>query len=125
MELAELHFCPHRGCKRAEGGVGFPRRHNLEDHVKRRHSKSRRIEPSKPILDILDSLEAQSQSPQELGQARQKRRLVEDTDTENNNGRALGGSEVEDLKAENKRLRREIEKRDAQIELLKSMVQRL
>src|SRR5271154_3801029 len=37
---AEYFYCPHAGCSRAEGGRRrFPRKENLEGHLKRLHNE--------------------------------------------------------------------------------------
>ena len=98
--------CPHKDCKRSTG-VGFSRKENLHEHLRRVHRDVGADQTEEP-----DTL---SNEVAFVSGTRKRRRAapVEDQDDEN------------DLEQEVKKLRKELQEKDKRLERLEQVVARL
>ena len=98
--------CPHKDCKRSTG-VGFSRKENLQEHLRRVHrdiGDGQDEAPSPPSNEV--SL---------LGNSRKRRRAAPADD----------GDDQNDLEQEVKKLRKELQERDERLKRLELVVARL
>ena len=118
-------MCPYRGCKRNESG--FPRKSNLEDHIKRIHKMTVRPSADESASNPPRTMRSISEShlPHIEHVKRRKRGLESDDEPEA--AKAILNNET--LEIEVKRLRKvnaeqaiQIQRLDAQVELLKGMI---
>jgi hypothetical protein len=104
-------FCPHQDCKRSSG-PGFTRKENLAEHIRRVHRQSEDrgdlVVPSQDARDQGSDFrpEETQEDDVKLPMAKRKRSVFSEDLSEH------------DLKVENKRLRREIAEKNAQLQKL-------
>lgn len=102
-------MCPYADCKR-HVGVGFSRKENLAEHLRRVHRDTGADQTQEE-----GSENAQDTAPGTSGTGRKRRRAVPDED---------GGGE-EDLEQEVKKLKKELQEKDERLEKLERQVQLL
>lgn len=101
-------MCPHKDCKRSTG-VGFSRKENLNEHLRRCH------QPQRP--------EGKSPATQEESSSRsRKRRRGANVDDERD---ASDDRDEDDIHREVKRLRRELAERDERLRRLEEKMEKL
>ena len=118
-------MCPHSDCKRSTG-TGFSRKENLNEHLRRVHrgvgidASDALGEPAAPTSATGPEL-PRPQNPETLEpvQGRRKRTREVDADEEGEEMREEG------VEALLKRLRKELEDKDARIHMLEMVVQNL
>lgn len=136
-EVHKLHggtkkalFCPHTDCKRSSG-QGFTRKENLAEHIRRVHrTGSGMTDPGVPlesprvdsIARIVESPEADEPGMEVLDPALRKRKRYS---TMTDRSDISGETDVSDLRAEIKRLRRENEEKDDRLRRLEAVVANL
>jgi molecular chaperone GrpE (heat shock protein) len=99
-------FCPHKDCKRSTG-VGFSRRENLHEHLRRVHRDAGDDAKDEP-------------EPEQLmapGGPRKRRRAPQAEEKEK--------EDDESLQQEVKKLRRELQEKDDRLERLEQLVEKL
>lgn len=125
LDAATLHICPYRGCNRHE--IGFARKSNLEDHIKRIHEKTVRPSGGESTPNLPENRRSISESHlPHVGHVKRRKRVLEEDD-ELEVAKASPNNET--LEIEVKRLRKvnaeqatQIQRLDAQVELLKGMI---
>lgn len=101
-------MCPFPDCKR-HVGIGFSRKENLAEHVRRVHREADADQPQKEA----SSGGAQNLTPGASGTGRKRRRAVPDDDDDGE----------ENLEQEVKKLRKELQEKDERLEKLERQVQ--
>lgn len=104
-------MCPYKDCKRSTG-VGFSRKENLNEHLRRCHQPRRDSQAQSP---------ADTQDVSSPSRPRKRRRGGNDDD-------GVGEDEPEgegDLKREVKKLRRELAEKDERLRRLEKMMETL
>lgn len=99
-------FCPHKDCKRS-AGVGFSRRENLHEHLRRVHRDAGDNAKDKTEPEHLA----------DLGGSRKRRRAAQVEEEEKDDD--------ESLQQEVKKLRRELQEKDDRLKKLEQMVEKL
>ncbi|KAK4692101.1 hypothetical protein P7C71_g5031, partial [Lecanoromycetidae sp. Uapishka_2] len=100
-------FCPHQDCKRSTG-VGFSRRENLHEHLRRVHRDA--------ADDAKDEPEPEQMTA--LGGPRKRRRAAQPEAEEEKD-------DDESLQQEVKKLRRELQEKDERLKRLEQLVEKL
>ena len=100
-------MCPYPDCKR-HVGVGFSRKENLAEHLRRVHRDAGTDQTQQEGPEI-----AQNTSPGTLGTRRKRKRTVPDDES----------GDEKDLEQEVKKLKRELQERDERLEKLERQVQ--
>ena len=110
-------FCPHKDCKRS-GGVGFTRKENLAEHVRRVHRDG-----ATKAKEDLGSLSQQTMA----GTRKRRRRVVDEGDEyeENEDHSQSPSQNPQDLRQEVKKLRRELKEKDDRLQRLEVQMERL
>lgn len=103
-------MCPYPDCKR-HVGVGFSRKENLAEHLRRVHRDAGADQTQKEASEG-----AQNMTPGASRPGRKRRRAVPD------DGGGDGGGE-EDLEQEVKKLKKELQEKDERLEKLERQVQ--
>ena len=103
-------MCPYKDCKRSTG-VGFSRKENLNEHLRRLHQPQQNSQTQSPALS-----EDISSRP------RKRRRVVVDDDDEDEEEEK---EESGDLQREVKKLRRELAEKDERLKRLEKMMEKL
>lgn len=110
-------FCPHRDCKRSTG-TGFSRKENLHEHLRRVHrgvgiAEDDNLEEATP--------QAEEAVPDlQLTELTRKRKKVQESD--DNVAGPSAVDTIEDLRAQNKRLKMELAQKDQQLKVLEDIV---
>ncbi|KAL8982477.1 MAG: hypothetical protein Q9205_003025 [Flavoplaca limonia] len=128
------YMCPHSDCKRSTGS-GFSRKENLQEHLRRVHRHTEDMEVAKKTPEettrlvpseqrkrrrrIADEDECEDEEESTLPKLRKRRREVEESDDDAGEN---GGSN-EDLSAQVKRLRRELQEKDERLKKLEGIVE--
>ena len=128
------YMCPHSDCKRSTGS-GFSRKENLQEHLRRVHRHTEDMEVAKKTPEeatrlvsseqrkrrrcIADEDEGEEEEESTLPKLRKRRREVEESDDDAGEN---GGSN-EDLSAQVKRLRRELQEKDERLKKLEGIVE--
>lgn len=116
-------MCPYTDCKR-NTGVGFSRRENLQEHIRRCHKSPEEGKQSQQTNDD-QSLGGGSQNT--LGSRKRKRRARND-DGAAGEGTRAGDDDSQSsqgLREEVKRLRREVQEKDERLSRLEEMMKQL
>ncbi|KAL8709572.1 MAG: hypothetical protein Q9220_005664 [cf. Caloplaca sp. 1 TL-2023] len=136
------YMCPHKDCKRSTGS-GFSRKENLQEHIRRVH---RQIEDVKVEKRVVDKAVTQSM----VQPRRRRRRIMDDDeeddeddeaetesvrpeprkrrrrdDDESNDDLSEYQSQKENLTAQVKRLRKELQEKDERLRRLEQTVELL
>lgn len=117
-------MCPHRDCKRSTG-VGFSRRENLYEHLRRVH---RGVDNERDPQQAAATVPVSSSSLRQLGSEtglRKRRRANDDADDDDGDGDEDAVNESRDLRKQVKRLRSELQERDERLKRLEQAVERL
>ncbi|KAL8776722.1 MAG: hypothetical protein Q9213_008160 [Squamulea squamosa] len=129
-----LYMCPHTDCKRSTGS-GFSRKENLQEHLRRvhRHTEDVEADPNPP----------QNKTAQVSGEPRRRRRRIAEededeaepilpeprkrkrVDEEDDDNTEENLNPKEDLAAQVKRLRRELQEKDERLRKLEETVELL
>lgn len=112
-------MCPYQDCKR-NTGVGFSRRENLQEHIRRCHKSPEEGKQSQQTND--DQRLGGSQITH--GQRKRKRRARND-DVAEGEGDNDDSQSSQDLREEVKRLRRELQEKDERLDKLEEMMRQL
>jgi len=118
-------FCPYPNCNRYSGtGNGFTRKENLNEHIRRRH-----IGESSGDAALSPTIPKRTRTLSEIAEdvadpIRKRRRTLESELAVEDNDYG-DGSDSEDFRTENKRLRYEMEQKDGKIATLESRLQQL
>ncbi len=102
-------MCPYKDCKRSTG-VGFSRKENLNEHLRRCHQPQRDSQVESP-----------AHTEDGPSRPRKRRRAVGDDEGEEENER----DEDHDLQREVKKLRRELAEKDERLKRLEKMMETL
>lgn len=104
-------FCPHKDCKRS-AGVGFSRRENLHEHLRRVHRDAGE--------DVTDEPEPEPEPLMAPGGPRKRRRAAPaEAEAEKEK------DDDESLQQEVKKLRRELQEKDVRLKRLEQLVEKL
>ncbi|KAL8893949.1 MAG: hypothetical protein Q9192_004765 [Flavoplaca navasiana] len=124
------YMCPHSDCKRSTGS-GFSRKENLQEHLRRVHRHTEDMEVAKKTPEETTRLvsseqrkrrrriadededEGEDEAESTLPKPRKRRREVEESDDDAG----------EDLSAQVKRLRRELQEKDERLKKLEGIVE--
>lgn len=128
------YMCPHQDCKRSTGS-GFSRKENLQEHLRRVH---RQVGDAEADLQATRDTTAEAPGPPKrrrrrvddeedeaepvLREPRKRRRNDEDDDNDDAGG---DQNRKEDLMAQVKRLRRELQEKDERLRKLEQTVELL
>ncbi|KAL8950795.1 MAG: hypothetical protein Q9222_003202 [Ikaeria aurantiellina] len=131
------YMCPHKDCKRSTGS-GFSRKENLQEHVRRVHRQIEDVEVEKRTIDeattqattqprrrrrrIQDDDEEDDEAESVRPEPRKRRRKVE---TESDDYPSEDPSQKENLAAQVKRLRKELQEKDDRLRRLEQTVELL
>ena len=102
-------YCPHKDCKRSTG-VGFSRRENLQEHLRRVHRDV--------TNDTKDEPEPEPEVVAAPGGSRKRRRAPTQAEAEERD-------DEESLRQEVMKLRRELQEKDDRLRLLELQVEKL
>ena len=105
-------MCPYKDCKRSTG-VGFSRKENLNEHLRRCHQPQGESQVQSPVTH---REEAPSSRPR-----KRRRNASDDDDPESEEPR---GSQ-DDLQREVKKLKRELAEKDERLKRLERMMEAL
>ena len=100
--------CPHKDCKRSTG-VGFSRKENLHEHLRRVHRDAGTEQTEEPETPL-------NEAPSAIGSRKRRRPVADDADE---------GNEVGTLQQEVKKLRRELQEKDERLKRLEQVVAQL
>lgn len=129
------YVCPHKDCKRSTGS-GFSRKENLQEHLRRVHrhtgdATAERQAAQESTVSVsgeprrrrrrIAGDEDDDEAPI-LPEPRKRKRKVEEEDGDEDTG---DGGEKEDLSAQVKRLRKELEAKDERLRKLEQTVELL
>ena len=103
-------MCPHADCKRSTG-VGFTRKENLQEHLRRVH---------RGVEDRLPKLEQEQAPSGDLGSSRKRRRVPPEEDPNN-----TSDEDSEDRHESVKRLKQEVVVLQEKVQRLENMVMAL
>lgn len=112
-------MCPYRDCKR-HVGVGFSRKENLHEHLRRVH---RDLGADAPGGTVPSSEGAQIPTSGTPSQSRKRKRVAPRDDGDDNNDDE--DAKEEDLEQEVKKLRGELQEKDERLDRLEKMVKHL
>ncbi|KAL8733879.1 MAG: hypothetical protein Q9166_001867 [cf. Caloplaca sp. 2 TL-2023] len=134
------YMCPHKDCKRSTGS-GFSRKENLQEHLRRVHRHTEDTEADKKVIQ--DTTTRLSGEPRRrrrrvadddddeaepiLPEPRKRQRQDDDDDDNNDDDNNSSGNRNprEDLSAQVKRLRRELQEKDERLRKLEQTVELL
>ena len=106
-------MCPYKDCKRS-AGVGFSRKENLNEHLRRCHQTQRESQVQSPPEEDLSS------------RPRKRRRGADEDDNDDNDiNENEERKEDNDLQREVKKLRRELKEKDERLKRLEKIVDAL
>ena len=125
------YMCPHSDCKRSTGS-GFSRKENLQEHLRRVHRHTGDVE--------VDRKASQEPTTRVSGDVKRRRRRIADEDDDemepllpepkkrrrkddDDGDTDQNGSPKDDLAAEVKRLRRELQEKDERLRRLEEIVE--
>ncbi|KAL8850630.1 MAG: hypothetical protein Q9221_004416 [Calogaya cf. arnoldii] len=113
------YMCPHSDCKRSTGS-GFSRKENLQEHLRRVHRHTGDVE-----VDKTASQDKSIRVPAEPMVAQPKKRKRENDDDDDDDETEENNNLKEDLSAQVKRLRRELQEKDERLRKLEETVELL
>ena len=111
-------MCPHQDCKRSTG-TGFSRKENLQEHLRRVHRGVGQVAADKGVTGRTLANQQVSINEPLTSSSRVKRRRLKDEDEDE------VANEMEDLRAEIKRLKKEAEKKDRRLNALEGQMKLL
>ena len=126
------YMCPHKDCKRSTGN-GFSRKENLQEHLRRVHRQvtdieaERQLANEKPVTPTVQPrrrrrrVDIDDDEPEPVSRESRKRRRNNDDD-DDSNASALELHD-EDLSAQIKRLRKELQEKDERLKKLEQTVE--
>lgn len=105
-------MCPHKDCKRSTG-VGFSRKENLNEHLRRCHQPHNR------------DTDTPKNNTEEVSSKARKRRRVSDDDDDSGGGEGGEKDDHEEMQREVKRLRKELAEKEDRIKNLEKWMENL